>query len=130
MLFNNIDDGYLEGLLRGMRAGILTSSDYANLCQCETIDGEHSRARAPSSVAVAGSGGRPLAWLSPHAAQVSRESSLRTVVSREFSSADMKMHLASTDYGNFLQNEPSPISTTTLATKLTVRAAQIGTTRW
>jgi len=70
MLFNNIDDGYLEGLLRGMRAGILTSSDYANLCQCETID-------------------------------------------------DMKMHLASTDYGNFLQNEPSPISTTTLATKLT-----------
>mmetsp|Transcript_8692 Transcript_8692/g.22693 ORF Transcript_8692/g.22693 Transcript_8692/m.22693 type:complete len:350 (-) Transcript_8692:565-1614(-) len=70
MLFNNIDDGYLEGLLRGLRGAILTSSDYANLCQCETID-------------------------------------------------DMKMHLASTDYGNFLQNEPSPISTATLATKLT-----------
>ena len=72
MLFNNIDDGYLEGLLRGYRGGILTSADYANLCQCESID-------------------------------------------------DMKMHLASTDYGNFLQNEPSPISTTTLAEKCTVR---------
>ena len=39
MLFSNIDDGYLEGLLRGLRSGILTSSDYANLCQCETMDG-------------------------------------------------------------------------------------------
>jgi V-type H+-transporting ATPase subunit d len=70
MLFGNIDDGYLEGLLRGYRGGILTSADYANLCQCESIE-------------------------------------------------DMKMHLASTDYGNFLQNEPSPISTTTLAEKCT-----------
>ena len=32
MLFNNIDDGYLEGLLRGYRSGVLTSADYANLC--------------------------------------------------------------------------------------------------
>ena len=72
MLMGNINDGYLEGLLRGYRSGILTSTDYANLCQCETID-------------------------------------------------DMKMHLSSTDYGNFLQNEPSPISTTTLAEKCTVR---------
>ena len=39
MLFNNIDDGYLEGLLRGFRGGVLTSADYANLCQCETIEG-------------------------------------------------------------------------------------------
>ena len=40
MLFANVDDGYLEGMLRGYRGGILTSSDYANLCQCESIDGE------------------------------------------------------------------------------------------
>ena len=40
MLFANVDAGYLEGILRGFRAGILTSTDYANLCQCETIDGE------------------------------------------------------------------------------------------
>ena len=39
MFFSNIDDGYLEGILRGYRGGILTSSDYANLCQCETIEG-------------------------------------------------------------------------------------------
>jgi len=75
MLFANIDEGYLEGMLRGYRAGILTGSDYANLCQCETID-------------------------------------------------DMKMHLAGTDYGNFLQNEPSPISTTTLAEKCTAKLVE------
>jgi len=75
MLFANINDGYLEGLLRGYRAGILTSTDYANLCQCESID-------------------------------------------------DMKMHLASTDYGNFMQNEPSPISTTTLYAKCTEKLVE------
>jgi len=75
MLFANIDEGYLEGMLRGYRGGILTSADYANLCQCETID-------------------------------------------------DMKMHLSSTDYGQFLQNEPSPISTTTLALKLTEKLVE------
>jgi len=32
---------------------------------------------------------------------------------------DMKLHLASTDYGNFLQNEPSPISSATLTEKAT-----------
>ena len=36
----------------------------------------------------------------------------------------MKMHLASTDYGNFLQNEPSPISTTTLAEKCTEKLVE------
>ena len=46
MLFNNIDDGYLEGLLRGYRSGVLTSTDYANLCQCESID-DVSAAAAP-----------------------------------------------------------------------------------
>ena len=33
--------------------------------------------------------------------------------------SDLKLHLASTDYGNFLQNEPSPIATTTIAEKCT-----------
>jgi hypothetical protein len=32
----------------------------------------------------------------------------------------MKMHLASTDYGNFMQNEPS-VTTTVLAARATVR---------
>eukprot|EP00004_Rigifila_ramosa_P008618 TRINITY_DN1988_c0_g1_i2.p1 TRINITY_DN1988_c0_g1~~TRINITY_DN1988_c0_g1_i2.p1 ORF type:complete len:452 (+),score=113.79 TRINITY_DN1988_c0_g1_i2:721-2076(+) len=32
---------------------------------------------------------------------------------------DLKMHLAGTDYGNFLQNEPSPIATTVIGEKCT-----------
>uniref|UniRef100_A0A8D3BSJ4 V-type proton ATPase subunit n=1 Tax=Scophthalmus maximus TaxID=52904 RepID=A0A8D3BSJ4_SCOMX len=34
----NVDHGYLEGLVRGMRAGILTQTDYHNLAQCDTLD--------------------------------------------------------------------------------------------
>lgn len=36
----NVDHGYLEGLVRGFRSGILTRVDYLNLVQCETVDGE------------------------------------------------------------------------------------------
>lgn len=35
----NINDGYLEGLLRGFRSGILTQADYSNLVQAETLEG-------------------------------------------------------------------------------------------
>ena len=35
----NIDDGYLDGILRGFRAGLLTNADYANLTQCENLEG-------------------------------------------------------------------------------------------
>ena len=37
----NIDNGYLEGLCRGFKNGILKQSDYLNLVQCETLDGRH-----------------------------------------------------------------------------------------
>lgn len=40
MLYFNIDNGYLEGLVRGFRNGILKQTDYLNLVQCETLDGE------------------------------------------------------------------------------------------
>ncbi|KAL2916085.1 H(+)-transporting V0 sector ATPase subunit d [Polyrhizophydium stewartii] len=66
MLSFNVEAGYLEGIVRGFRAGILSSSTYLNLTQCETLD-------------------------------------------------DLKLQLAATDYGNFLQNEPSPLATTTIA---------------
>lgn len=36
----------------------------------------------------------------------------------------MKLHLASTDYGDFLQNEPSPIHTTTIAEKCTQKLVE------
>jgi len=65
----NIDNGYLEGLCRGFKTGILTQNDYLNLVQCETLE-------------------------------------------------DLRLHLAGTDYGNFLANEPSPISVSTLDDKL------------
>lgn len=43
----NVDHGYLEGLVRGMKAGILTRADYHNLAQCDTLEGKnvvsHSR---------------------------------------------------------------------------------------
>ena len=34
----NIHGGYLEAIVRGHRSGLLTASDYNNLCQCETLD--------------------------------------------------------------------------------------------
>jgi len=44
-LYFNVDNGYLEGLVRGFKAGILTQADYLNLVQCETLEGEpHQRA--------------------------------------------------------------------------------------
>ena len=39
----NIDHGYLEGLLRGFKSGILKQADYLNLIQCETLDGKFIR---------------------------------------------------------------------------------------
>ncbi|KAH9936278.1 ATPase V0 complex subunit D [Fomitopsis serialis] len=63
-LFFNVNNGFLEGIVRGYKA-------YSNLTQCETIEG-----------------------------------ALRT-------------QLSATDYGNFLANEPLPISTSTIADKAT-----------
>ncbi|XP_041848765.1 V-type proton ATPase subunit d 1-like [Melanotaenia boesemani] len=34
----NVDHGYLEGLVRGMKAGILTQADCHNLAQCDTLE--------------------------------------------------------------------------------------------
>ncbi|RWS07844.1 V-type proton ATPase subunit d-like protein [Dinothrombium tinctorium] len=65
----NVDNGYLEGLVRGFKCGILKSTDYMNLVQCETLE-------------------------------------------------DLKLHLQSTDYGNFLANEPSPLAVSTIDDKL------------
>ncbi|KAI9006938.1 V0 complex, c/d subunit of ATPase [Hyaloraphidium curvatum] len=67
-VYFNIDNGFLEGVARGFRSGILSSSAYLNLTQCETLD-------------------------------------------------DLKLQLSSTDYGNFLQNEPSPLTTSVIADK-------------
>ena len=36
----NADHGYLEGLVRGCKAGLLTRRDYVNLVQCENLEGK------------------------------------------------------------------------------------------
>ncbi|KIL63223.1 hypothetical protein M378DRAFT_164733 [Amanita muscaria Koide BX008] len=69
-LFFNVDTGFLEGVLRGYKSGILSQSHYANLTQCETLE-------------------------------------------------DFRTQLSATDYGNFLANEPLPLSTSTIADKAT-----------
>ncbi len=38
-LLYNIDHGYLEGLVRGFKSGVLSRTDYLNLIQCETLEG-------------------------------------------------------------------------------------------
>lgn len=40
-LFFNINDGYLEGIVRGYKSAVLNSTHYLNLTQCETLDGQY-----------------------------------------------------------------------------------------
>lgn len=65
----NVDHGYLEGLARGCKAGLLTQQDYANLVQCETLE-------------------------------------------------DLKAHLQTTDYGNFLANQTNPLTVSKIDTEM------------
>ncbi|KAF9220956.1 ATPase V0 complex subunit D [Gyrodon lividus] len=69
-LFFNVNNGFLEGIVRGYKAGILTQGHYASLTQCESLE-------------------------------------------------DLKTQLSATDYGNFLANEPSPLSTATISDRAT-----------
>jgi V-type H+-transporting ATPase subunit d len=41
-LFFNVDNGYLEGILRGYRSGLLNATQYVNLTQCETLEGKYT----------------------------------------------------------------------------------------
>jgi V-type H+-transporting ATPase subunit d len=56
MLKFNIDDGFLDSLVRGYRSGFLSAEDYSNLAQSQTVE-------------------------------------------------DIRMHLQTTEYGNFLESE-------------------------
>lgn len=62
----NVDHGYLEGLVRGCKAGLLTQQDYLNLVQCETLEGELTPAvagRAAGRAAAGGGGGSRGGWV-------------------------------------------------------------------
>ncbi|XP_028374658.1 V-type proton ATPase subunit d 2 [Phyllostomus discolor] len=65
----NVDHGYLEGLVRGCKASLLTQQDYINLVQCETLE-------------------------------------------------DLKVHLQTTDYGNFLANQMNPLTVSKIDTEM------------
>jgi hypothetical protein len=39
LLAAQVDAGFLEGIVRGYKAGLLTQNQYNNLTQCETIEG-------------------------------------------------------------------------------------------
>ncbi|XP_053414943.1 V-type proton ATPase subunit d 2 isoform X2 [Nycticebus coucang] len=71
-LYFNVDHGYLEGLVRGCKASLLTQQDYINLAQCETLE-------------------------------------------------DLKIHLQTTDYGNFLANQTNPLTVSKIDTEMRKR---------
>ena len=87
----NIDNGYLEGLCRGFKNGVLKQTDYLNLVQCETLDG--------------------MFWQY----QLVSHSTVFFLFSFEI---DLKLHLQSTDYGQFLANEPSPLAVSVIDDRL------------
>lgn len=67
-----MDAGFVEGLVRGYKAGLLTQGTYNNLTQCESLE-------------------------------------------------DLKLQLSATEYGSFLSNVPSPITTSVISDKATER---------
>ena len=82
-----VSNGFLEGIVRGYKAGILTENNYKNLTQCETLEGTSVKQDSTSLFMVF--------------------------------SLDFRQQLSSTDYGNFLANEPLPLSTSRIAEKAT-----------
>jgi len=64
----NVQNGFSEALVRGLRSGFLTTEDYRRLAACDTLE-------------------------------------------------DVRSALEETDYGTFLQDEPSPILVSTIAKK-------------
>eukprot|EP00922_Rhytidocystis_sp_ex-Travisia-forbesii_P071902 GHVS01107296.1.p1 GENE.GHVS01107296.1~~GHVS01107296.1.p1 ORF type:complete len:403 (+),score=37.05 GHVS01107296.1:148-1356(+) len=74
MSFFNIKDGYLEGLVRGLRSGFLTHEDYRRMGLSETLE-------------------------------------------------DLRSALEDSDYGSFMQDEPSPLAVPTITLKCRQRMA-------
>jgi V-type H+-transporting ATPase subunit d len=92
MLYYNAQHGFVEGLIRGLRVGLLNSQNYVNLTQCETLG----------------------TYL------------LFTIFKRNLinCSEDLKLQLSATEYGNFLANVPSPISTSIIFDKATEKLVE------
>lgn len=102
-LFFNENDGYIDGILRGYFSGILKSTQYLNFTQCETLEGMEASSIPASFVT------EELFW---------------RVFSCLLLWIDLRLQLGATDYGTLLQNEPSPIATSTISERLTQRLVE------
>ncbi|KAL6059756.1 hypothetical protein STEG23_009678 [Scotinomys teguina] len=97
----NVDHGYLEGLVRGCKASLLTQQDYVNLVQCETLE---------EIITLV---------------YVKIEESSEYVFTLKLSQppvilciSDLKIHLQTTEYGNFLANETNPLTVSKIDTEM------------
>lgn len=88
-------------MVRGHRSGLLTSADYNNLAQCESLD--DIKLNLVSGVATKLFGMHPVP---AQPAELHRIAPLTFVAQNCVQSA--------TDYGPYVQNLPSPLHTTTL----------------
>jgi len=132
-----------EAVVRGHKSGLLSTSDYNNLCQCETL--EDVKLHLVSTLRVS-SKSPPLALqralLGPpdvlclpsaadrfctcHTHPVWIQSTIRSRISADRSCAGVVHQLrlpvllqSSTDYGPYLANEASPLHTTTIVERCT-----------
>ncbi|KAG5458326.1 MAG: V0 complex, c/d subunit of ATPase, partial [Olpidium bornovanus] len=103
---------FSPGIVRGFRSGILTHSNYVNLTQCETLE-----AGADVADSREEGMGEVEAFSHRFCGRLTRKCDNAALL-RE---PDLKLQLSSTDYGGFLQNEPSPLATSTIAEKATER---------
>lgn len=103
----------MEGLCRGFKCGILKQSDYLNLVQCETLEGKLRAAVESSCLRNSSRPSHVIRLLSSYGC-----SFIVFLPSPSHLPADLKLHLQGTDYGQFLANEPSPLSVSTIDDKL------------
>ncbi|XP_077687104.1 V-type proton ATPase subunit d 1 isoform X1 [Eretmochelys imbricata] len=138
-LYFNVDSGYLEGLVRGFKAGVLSQGDYVNLVQCESLEA------ACVSMITGSSPSQRLVkirrrkkrtcdemlselMLSSHTDRAQTNAWRQTMSEcrkaqydreeRWRAEENLKLHLQSTDYGNFLANEASPLTVSVIDDKL------------
>lgn len=108
-MYANINDGYVEALVRGYRSGLLTSADYNNLSQCDNLDDVKLHlVRFPLASRAEPQKGTPGPGQQLHM--------LRKCVD---GARTPRYSQGSTDYGAFLQNEPSPLQPSTIVEKCT-----------
>ena len=118
----NAKDGFLEGIIRGCRGGLLSVHDYNNLTQCETLDDVKlhlvSQQKEPKQFFE----NRNLKHM--HSLSLSGHSCINL---KKTDKADalvacffvFSFFQCSTDYVSVIQNEPSPLHPSTIVSRCT-----------